>query len=142
VGGIVGTILPDIDHILYLYLKPQELTTQRVGFLLSKYDIKRTFGLLYETRSERRDLIFHTAFFQVIFMILTFWMLTSSGSYFGRGLVLAFSLHLLVDQMIDLTELRSFENWQKLSPWSFDLTKAKSYWIIVFLLVCVFGFLL
>ena len=72
VGGIVGTLLPDIDHILYLYLRPQELTSQRVGLLLDKREIKRTLSLLYETRTERRDLIFHTAFFQIIFLILTF----------------------------------------------------------------------
>ena|SRR3989344_1811721 len=125
IGGIVGTILPDIDHILYLYLRPQELTTQRVGFLLDKHEIKRTFDLLYETRSERKNLIFHTAFFQIIFLVLTFWMVTSSGSFFGRGLVLAFSLHLLVDQAIDLVD-----------------TKAKVRWLVMFLLLLAFGFLL
>ena len=141
-GGIIGTILPDIDHLLYMYLRPQELTTQRVGYLINKHEIKRTFTLLYETRGERNDLIFHTAFFQVIFLVLTFWMLTSSGSYFGRGLVLAFSLHLLVDQIVDLTEMKSFANWTKYSPWQIDSTKAKFYWAGVLLLVLLFGFLL
>jgi hypothetical protein len=141
-GGIVGTILPDIDHILYLYLKPQELTSQRFSFLLNKHDIKRTLTLLYETRSERRDLIFHTVFFQIIFLILTFWILTSSVSFFGKGIVLAFSLHLLIDQIIDLTELKSFDNWLKSSPWPMDFKRAKSYWTAMLLVVCLFGFLL
>lgn len=141
-GGIVGTLLPDIDHILYLYLRPQELTAQRANYLLDKHEIKRTLILLYETRSERKDLIFHTAFFQLIFLVLTFWIITSSGSYFGRGLVLAFSLHLLVDQMVDLTEMGSFDNWLKYSPWYVDLTKAKMYWLSLVLLLCVFGFLM
>lgn len=141
-GGIIGTIMPDIDHLLYLYLKPQELTSQRVNFLVNRREVKRVFTLLYETRSERRNLIFHTAFFQVIFAVLAFWILTSSGSYFGRGLVLAFSLHLLVDQIVDLTEMQSFDNWLKYSPWYIDLPKAKTFWLAMFLLLCLFGFLM
>lgn len=142
VGGVVGTILPDIDHLLYLYLRPQELTAQRVGFLIDKQEIKRVFTLLYETRSERKNLIFHTAYFQLIFLILTFWILTSSGSFFGRGLVLAFSLHLLIDQIVDITETGSFDNWLKYSPWYLDLRKAKIFWFAMVLLLCLFGFLL
>lgn len=134
--------MPDIDHLLYMYLRPQELTTQRVGFLISKHDIKRVFTLLYETRSERKDLIFHTAFFQLIFLVLTFWIMTSSGSYFGKGLVLAFSLHLLVDQIVDLTEMGSFDNWLKYLPWRLDLSKAKIYWLFAVILVFLFGIIL
>ncbi|MEK7550561.1 MAG: hypothetical protein AAB535_02145 [Patescibacteria group bacterium] len=129
VGGLFGTILPDIDHLLYLYLRPQELTAQRVT-------------LLYETRGERRDLIFHTAFFQIIFLVLTFWMITSSGSLFGKGLVLAFSLHLLIDQIVDLVEMQNFSNWLKNFPWNLDLNQAKIYWLGMVLLLCLFGFLL
>lgn len=141
-GGIIGTILPDIDHILYLYLKPQELTTQRVESLVDKHEVKRVFTLMYETRSERKDLIFHTVFFQVIFLILTFWVLASSGSLFGKGLVLAFSLHLVIDQILDLSEVKSFDNWLKYSPFHLPLDKAKIYWLSVVLLVIFFGIML
>ncbi|KKU09916.1 MAG: hypothetical protein UX13_C0026G0032 [Candidatus Woesebacteria bacterium GW2011_GWB1_45_5] len=142
VGGIVGTLLPDIDHLLYIYLKPQELTSQRVNFFLDRREIKRIIGLLYETRSERRDLIFHTIFFQLIFLVLTFWMISSSGSLFGRGLVLAFALHLSVDQIVDLTEMQSFDNWFKNLPFRLDLKQSQIYWVITLLIVLVFGFLL
>ena len=101
IGGIVGTILPDTDRALYPYLGLPEPVIQK------------------------KDLIFHTTFFQIIFLVLTFWMITSSGSFFGRGLVLAFSLHLLVDQAIYLIE-----------------TKDKVRWLVMFLLLLTFGFLL
>lgn len=102
VGGILGTLLPDIDHLIYVYfLSPQDLTSQRVSYLLNKRDIGRSLSLLYETRSERKGLIFHSTVFQIIFWILTFLVVTSSGSIFGRGIVLAFSLHLILDQWID-----------------------------------------
>ncbi len=109
-GGIIGVILPDIDHLIYIFfIKPQELTSQRVNFLIDKHEVKRMLILLYETIGERKGLIFHSFFFQIIFIILTFWVVTSSGSLFGKGLVLSFSLHLLIDQMNGLTEMENFD---------------------------------
>lgn len=143
VGGLMGIFLPDLDHIIYvLFLKPQELTSQRFGFLMNKREVGRSISLLYETRSERKSLIFHTVLFQLIFLILTFWMVSSSASLFGKGLVLSFSLHLNVDQIMDLVDLKSFENWLKASPIYLDLQKAKIYWTASFLLICVLGFLM
>jgi len=98
-------------------------------------------SLLYQTRTERKGLIFHTLFFQVIFLILTFWMLSSSGSLFGRGLVLAFALHLSIDQLIDLMELGNFDNWLRFFPMKLDLDKTKIYWLCSTILLLVFGFL-
>lgn len=143
VGGVVGIFLPDIDHLIYVYfVKPQELTSQRVGYLVEKNDIKRSVELLYETRTERRGLIFHTIFFQVIFLVLTFWMMSSSGSLFGKGMVLSFALHLSVDQLVDLRELGSLGNWFKDLPFQLDLNQSKVYWMITTILVVVFGFFL
>ena len=105
VGGIIGTLLPDLDHAIYaLYLKPQELTSLRVSNMLKKREVWETIKFLSETRYERTKLIFHTATFQMIFLILTFWVVTSSGSIFGQGLVLAFALHLSIDQIVDISE--------------------------------------
>lgn len=142
-GGIVGTVMPDLDHIIYFYfVSPTDLTSQRFNFLLQRKEIGRMLTLLYETRTERKGLIFHTIFFQMIFLLLTFWMLTSSGSLFGRGLVLAFALHLSVDQLMDLTELKNFDNWMKYSPIALDFQKSQIYWLGSSLLLLIFGFLL
>ncbi len=125
VGGIIGTFLPDIDHLIYVYFfSPQELTSQRVVSLTEKKDIGRIVGLLYETRSERKGLIFHSTYFQLIFWILTFLVVSSSGSVFGRGLVGAFSLHLIIDQYVDLRELGSLDNW--FSQIGMTITKERS----------------
>ncbi|HKC04387.1 MAG TPA: hypothetical protein VKC54_00725 [Patescibacteria group bacterium] len=142
-GGIFGTVLPDLDHVIYFYfLSPRDLTSQRFNFLIQKHEIKRMLTLLYETRGERRGLIFHSVFFQIIFMILTFWMISSSSSLFGRGLVLAFALHLSIDQIMDLTDIGTFDNWVKMFPIKFDYKKAKIYTFTTILLVLVFGLLM
>jgi len=142
-GGIFGTLLPDLDHVIYFYfLSPRDLTSQRFNFLAQRREIGRMLTLLYETREERRGLIFHSAFFQIIFLTLTFWMLSSSSSLFGRGMVLAFALHLSIDQMMDLTDQGSFDNWLKMFPIRLDPKNAKIYTLTMILLVCLFGFLL
>jgi hypothetical protein len=142
-GGMVGTLLPDLDHFIYVYfLRPHELTSQRVGYLIGKREILKSLRLLAQTRSERTKLIFHTANFQLIFLVLTFLVITSSGSLFGRGLVLAFGLHLLVDQVVDLKETGSLDNWFSSFLISLDNSQIKGFWLILLLILLVFGFLL
>jgi hypothetical protein len=142
-GGLVGVFLPDIDHLIYVFfLSPQELTSQRINFLLGKGEVKRMVELLYETRTERRGLIFHTFFFQIIFLILTFWLISSSASLFGRGLVLSFALHLSIDQITDLLDMKSLDNWAKFLPIKLDYRMARIYSVAGILLVCFMGFLM
>ena len=111
-GGLIGTLLPDLDHLIYIFfLRPQELTSQRATYMLQKREVGNTLNLLSETRYERTKIIFHTANFQMIFVILSLLVVTSSGSLFGRGLVLAFLLHLIIDQLVDLREMGNLNNW-------------------------------
>lgn len=145
VGGLVGTVLPDVDHIIYaLYLKPQELASQRVNYMLKKREIWQTIVFLAETRYERTKLILHTATFQIVFLILTFLVVTSSGSLFGRGIVLAFGLHLLVDQAVDVTETGGLANWFRNFPfWApKDKKQAWAWFYAGLFLLFLFGFLL
>lgn len=142
-GGLVGVFLPDIDHLVYVFfLSPQELTSQRLNFLLGRKEVKRAVELLYETRSERRGLIFHTFFFQIIFLILTFWLISSSASLFGRGLVLSFALHLSLDQITDLVDMKNLDNWTKIFPLNLDFRMSEIYSLAGILLVCIMGFLM
>ena len=140
-GGVVGTALPDIDHLIYIYLlRPQDLTSQRVNYLMAKHEIWQVFELMASTREERRQLIFHTVHFQVIFWILAFLVISSSASVFGAGLVLAFGLHLIVDQLLDLLQLDHLNNWFR--AWNIVLEKEKYvfYWLgnVIVLFVLAF----
>lgn len=143
IGGILGTLLPDIDHLLYVYLlRPQELTSQRVNYLLQKREIVNSIDLLASTRYERTNLIFHTALFQVIFIVLAFLVISSSGNLFGRGLVLAFYLHLVIDQFVDLMQIGSLTNWFRQTNIVLTSEKTVLYWVANLLAVLFFGLLL
>jgi len=54
---------------------------------------------------------------------------------------LSFAIHLLVDQIVDIIELESFQNWSNMFPITISLHEAKIYWVDMesFTLV-VFGF--
>src|SRR3989344_9683267 len=139
-GGVVGTILPDLDHIIYAYfLKPQELTSQRVAFLNQKRSLVKSLELLANTRYERSSLIFHTISFQILFLVLAFYVSVSTASIFGTGLVLGFCLHLLIDQLVDYTKVGTIDTWFRASPIYLDQKQSKAYWITVFVIVVILG---
>lgn len=142
IGGIIGAILPDVDHLIYVYLlKPHELTSQRATRMMSKGEVLSTFSLLANTRGERTHLIFHTAMFQLIFAVFAFFVISSSSNLLGRGLVLAFSLHLIVDQYLDFKELGGLGHWFKNLKLSPDKNQTVFYWAGMALLLVLYGFI-
>lgn len=143
VGGLIGTILPDIDHIIYVYyLRPHELTSQRAIYMTQRGDLIKTWQLLTATRSERTSLVLHTAAFHIIFIILGFLLLTSSGSLLGRGIVLAFLLHLTTDQIMDYLSTRNINNWTSKLGLFLDNTQTLIYLVVSSAIILIFGILL
>jgi len=68
--------------------------------------------------------------------------MTSSTSIFAKGLVLSFALHLSIDQIIDLVEIKNLDNWKKYLPFDLDFRKSQIFAATSTLLVCIFGFLM
>ena len=143
VGGILGTILPDVDHLIYVYyLRPEEYDSQRTTHMAGNRNFVQSFKYLAETRDSRTRLIFHTVYFQLIFLALTLFVITSSGSLFGRGIVLAFSLHLLVDQVMDFMGIGNINNWFRNTPFQFSADKQKVYLTTMSVALLILGFLM
>jgi len=143
VGGIIGTILPDIDHLIYVYfLRPQEAISQKVVSLVSKRESLAGIALLAETRSERKHFVFHTFHFNVIFLLLSYLVITSSGSNLGRGIVLAFLLHLLIDQVVDFIETGDLLNWFRQVNIELSAEQKRYYLIGNTVVLLILGFLL
>jgi len=112
VGALVGVFLPDIDHLIYVYaLKPHELTSQRVSRMVENGRPRDVLRVLAATGGEREKLVFHAALFQIIFLVFAFLVVSSSGSLLGRGIVLGFLLHLLIDQLRDFKEKNTIDHW-------------------------------
>lgn len=102
-GGAVGTFLLDIDHLIYVFwLHPEEATSQEINNLFKQKNYRAVLVKTNETHLGRFHLTFHNALFQVGFLVMVFWVLSSSNSLFGKGLVMAMLLHLLKDELWSL----------------------------------------
>ena len=143
IGGLVGVFLPDVDHLIYVYvLRPHELTSQRATRMIIRQELSSAAGLLASTTPERKGLIFHSALFQQVFNLFAFFVVTSTGSHLGRGIVLAFLLHLLVDQLVDLMERDNIDGWFMQIRVAMDKQKATLYWVANLVLLLIFAFVL
>jgi hypothetical protein len=48
-GGIMGTLLPDIDYLIYVYVfKPKESSSQEVAGLISQRNLSKSWDTLNE----------------------------------------------------------------------------------------------
>ena len=98
VGAFIGTFLLDLDQLIYvLIIYPSQEMSLKVKGLIVQKRFREALNLLAESFQERTNLPFHNAAFQVFFMVFCFWVLTSTGSWLGKGLVMAMTLHLLKD---------------------------------------------
>lgn len=100
-GGLVGTFLLDIDHLLDIFfVHPNEVAKTETVSLLRQRKIREAVVFLADTAANRTKLIFHSTLAQVFFYGLCFWVLTSTGSLFVKGMVMAAGLHLLKDEVL------------------------------------------
>ncbi len=102
-GLILGTFLLDLDHLVYwFFLKPDLAESQQAKTYWKNKDFKNLLSLLGENHKTHTSLVFHHFLFQALLLVLTLFVLTSTSSVFGKALVLAISVHLLVDIYTDL----------------------------------------
>ncbi|MGB9911547.1 MAG: hypothetical protein ACPLKP_03015 [Microgenomates group bacterium] len=95
-GALIGTMVLDLDQLIYaLLISPEEKAKE----LWQRKKIKELLIYLADTSSSRFRLPFHNIVFQVLFMIFSFLILTSTASFLGKGLVMAMNLHLLKDEI-------------------------------------------
>jgi hypothetical protein len=119
-GTLMGFLLPYVDYVLYIYLlKPKETASQEVAALISSGKVIKAGNRVVTSFSDRKNLLMHNASFQILFLVFSVWMVTS-GSLLGMGIVLAFMLHLILDQVTDYIELGNIDSWFEGFPINLD----------------------
>ena len=137
-GGLAGIIMADLDQLIYVYfLHPEDPISIQARGYISRRKIISAWTSLVATKRERKNLIFHTAHFYLFFLALTFFILTSTASLFGHGLVIGFILHLLTDQIRDFREKGNLDSWFDKLGIEVDGDKIKIYLLsnVIFLLI-------
>jgi hypothetical protein len=140
VGGVIGVILPYSDHFLYAYLiKPDDSISQRISSNLSNKNFSSVLNTLNRSEATVPGLVFHKAYFQLLFVLFALFVVTSSGSLLGRGIVLGFLLHLLVDQWLDYKERGSIDGWFEKLPFKLDQEQQKRYFYVNLVVLMILG---
>lgn len=140
VGAIIGTLLPDIDGLISSQFLGTDDSFFKNKEMSPKAKAREALRIMYLPRDSSQNLIFHNAQFQLIFVIFTFLLITSSGSLLGMGLVLAFMLHLVVDQVVDLLETKNIDHWFKDFPIPIDRVNKVWYLVANLVFLLAFGF--
>ena len=139
VGGLIGVILLDLDHLIYcLWQAPHEMTSQRLKKYFQEGQYQYSLNLLFETQGERKRLIFHSVLFQLILLVTVFFVLSSSSGLLGKGLVLILFLQTLRSQFEEFLREGKMDSWF----WQLKLDLPSNFQALYLLLMFLlfFGF--
>ena len=121
VGGGVGWFLAWFDRLVYVYWShAQTQLSQHVRYRFERGDIKGGLRLLKERKKELKELGFRSVLFQIVWVLVAIFALTSTTSWFGKALVMGLGLRILVDEWRDY-----FTDKQTLKRWLFWQVKRK-----------------
>jgi hypothetical protein len=100
----LGAFFLDTDHLIYwLYLQPNLEESRLAQAAIKNKDYKSILKLLEITHKNHVSLIFHHYFFQIVLILVSFFVFTSSSSVFTMAFLLALNIHLLVDEFVDFS---------------------------------------
>ncbi len=139
-GGFLGSVILESDYLFQVFLVQPDLPLSfSVKELWEKKQYQQALVTLYNRHTEIKNLTFHTVFFQIIFYGFSFFILTSSGSFFGSALVLTSLLHLLQEQVGETRGMGMLrESWFSKLNVSLPAASQKIYVGIVILLFLLF----
>jgi len=116
-GGFIGFWFLYLDRLIDIYFThPETQLSHYIRHYLSQGRYQWAWKTLQQRRKEQQRLTFHSALFQVVWVILALFTLSSTSSLLGKGLVMGLGLHLLLNQwqdyLIDPQYLRGWLFWQ------------------------------
>ena len=101
-GLLFGSFLLDIDHLIYWYYTHPQLEESKLARItIKKKDYLATLKLLESTHKSHTDLLFHHIIFQLVLLGVSLFVMTSSNLVFGKALLIALNIHLLLDEYED-----------------------------------------
>jgi hypothetical protein len=111
-GFAIGSMILDLDHLVYWYfLYPDKEESIQGKNFLKERKFKQAFTLIGENHKTHTSLVFHHIYFQLVLVLVSFFIFLSTGSMLGKSLVLFMNLHLLTDQWQDYKNLSHLKNW-------------------------------
>jgi len=107
-GAIIGWLIPWLDKIVYIYiLHPEVQAAQYVKYQISQKQFKAAWQSLNTRAKEFDKLTTRSLLFQLAWVVLAFFAVTSSAGWFGKTLVLTIGGRLLFEQWQDWVKDRA-----------------------------------
>lgn len=108
-AAFLGANFLKIDQLIYVYFTRPELPLSlEVKQLIKQRNFKGAWQLLTARGIEQRELALKSVLFQVVWVGLALFTLTSTAGVFGKTLVMAIGLSLLVQEWEDILAKRGF----------------------------------
>lgn len=137
-GGAVGWLIPWFDRIAYIYiLHPEAQAPQYIKYQIEQKQWCRAWESLRTRNKEFDKLTTRGILFQLAWVVLAFFAVTSAAGWFGKTLVLALGIRMLItnwsEYVKDRAGLKQKLFWQIKRDWT-D-AEVKIYLIIMTLVV-------
>ena len=113
----MGYLFNYVDWLIYIYvIHPEVQLSQYVQHQIKSRQLRSAFFTLKKRQNEMEKLTTKSALFQMVWVALAIFAVTSVGSPFGRALVMGLGLKMLVSQwqgyMRNKLELKRNLFWQ------------------------------
>lgn len=96
-GGIIGWLLVYFDYVAYIYiLHPEAQISQYLKWQLGKKQFKAFWETLKRRQAEFDKLTTRGILFQLVWVVLAIFALTSTAGNFGKAVVMGLGLRVLV----------------------------------------------
>ncbi len=137
-GVVIGWLIPWFDRIAYIYiLHPEAQASQYIKYQIAQKQFKAAWKSLNTRAREFDKLTTRGILFQLAWVVLAFFAVTSAAGWFGKTLVLALGVRMLIENwseyVKDRAGLKQKLFWQIKRDWT-D-AEVKIYLIVMTLVV-------
>lgn len=112
-GMVLGFLLVFGDRVLYaMVTNPRDGLSLRFSEEMKNGQWLDAIKMLLSERSEQKELAMRSVLFVFVYLIMGFFMMSSSQNQLGKGLVLGLGLHLMFDMTSDFVyDKQRFNLW-------------------------------
>lgn len=113
IGLAFGSFFLDFDHIIYwFYIRPNTEESRTAQSIIKSKKIFTALRFFNQTHKGHTNLVFHHFFFQVILVLISFFVYTSSKNTIVLSFLLALNIHILVDEIEDfIYQPKHLQDW-------------------------------
>jgi hypothetical protein len=122
-GAAIGWLIPWFDRIAYIYiLHPEAQVAQYVKYQIGQKQFKTAWRSLSLRAADFDKLTTRGLLFQLAWVVLAFFAVTSSAGWFGKTLVLTLGIRILAEEwnewFKDRATLKKKLFWQIQTEWN------------------------